>query len=92
LHAFVGWQSVPATHATQVPALHTLPVAHIVPFAMFPVSTHCEDPVEHEVVPVLHVFAGWQIDPELHETQLPPLQTLPVAHMVPFPTFPVSTH
>jgi hypothetical protein len=31
---FIGWQEVPAEHITQAPALHTLSVPQIVPFAM----------------------------------------------------------
>jgi hypothetical protein len=70
--------------------LHTLFAPHEVPFATFPVSAQTELPVAHEVAPVRHAFAGWQVTPAVHETQLPVWHTLFVPQEVPFATFPVS--
>jgi len=76
---------VPALHGTHVPLpLHTPPV-HGLPAALLPVSLHTDDPVEHEVVPVLQEFAGEQVSPAVQETQTPPEQTRLVPHEVPLP-------
>jgi hypothetical protein len=83
-------QVAPAMHAPHTPALHTLSVPHVVPFATFPVSVHICVPDAHEFVPVLHGFVGEQIVPEVHTLHTPPLHTFPVPHEVPFATFPVS--
>ena len=64
---------------------------HIVPFGRFPDSRHMGEPVRHEVAPVLHTFAGWQLAPPAHMTQVPALQTRSVPHTVPFANdWPVS--
>lgn len=92
LQGFVGWQVMPSVHEPQVPALHTLFVPHEVPGETLPVSVQTMEPVEHDVVPVLHMFVGWQVVPLVQATQLPALQTLLVPHDVPFVTLPLSVH
>jgi hypothetical protein len=83
LHGFVGWQTVPAVHAEQVPLLQTRFVPQAVPLDLLPVSAHTDAPVTHEVVPVLHTFVGWQLAPAVHATHVPLLQTWLVPHTVP---------
>jgi hypothetical protein len=58
LHGFVGEQIVPEVHALHTPPLHTFPVPHEVPLAMFPVSAQTIVPLVHVVDPVLHGFVG----------------------------------
>jgi hypothetical protein len=36
------------------------PAPHSVPWPLLPLSTQTDDPVVHDVVPVLHGFVGWQ--------------------------------
>ena len=57
-----GSQGMLFSQATQAPLLHTRPLPQFLPFGAFPDSWHCEVPVEHEVVPVLHGL------PVLHDT------------------------
>jgi hypothetical protein len=64
-------QLPPAVQLLHAPPLHTLFVAHEVPFATFPVSAQTEVPVVHDVAPVRHALAGWQVTPATHDTQLP---------------------
>jgi hypothetical protein len=90
LHGFAGWQPTPAVHEPHVPLSHTLLVPQDVPFATFPVSAQTDVPVEQEVIPVLHGFAGWQPTPAVHEPHVPLSHTLLVPQDVPFATFPVS--
>ena len=74
----------PAAHGMQVPALQTMLAPHDVPSARFPVVEQTDAPVEHDVVPALHVVpAGVQALPAAHITQVPPLQTRSVPHPTP---------
>ena len=91
LQGFVGWQLTPEVHEPHVPLSHTLLVPQDVPSATFPVSAQTDVPVEQEVIPVLHGFAGWQPRPAVHEPQVPLPHTLLVPQDVPFAMFPVST-
>jgi hypothetical protein len=89
---FMGTQEPPDVHGTQVPSLHTWLLPHDVPFAMLPVSAQTGTPVTHEFVPVLHLFAGWQLAPGTQSMHMPlVLQTLFVPQLVPPTRFlPVS--
>jgi hypothetical protein len=50
-------------------------------------------PELHEIVPASQGFERVQVLPAVHETQLPPLQTMPIRQEVPSGTaFPVSWH
>ena len=83
--------ALPAVQAPHMPLLQTTFVPHGVPLATFPVSAQTGTPVTHEVVPVLHVFAGWQPVPAVQAPHVPLLQTLFVPHVVPLARFlPVS--
>lgn len=91
LQGLAGWQVTPVVQALHVPLLQTLFVPHDTPLATFPVSAQTEVPVTHDVAPVLHGLAGWQLAPAVHDTQVPLPQTLLVPHVVPFARFwPVS--
>lgn len=91
LQGFEGWQVALAVHALQLPALHTLLDPHALPFEALPVSAQTEVPVTHEVTPVRQAFDGWQPAPEVHETQVPLLQTLFIPQAEPLARFlPVS--
>jgi hypothetical protein len=79
-----GVQAPPLLHEAQLPVLQTMPVPHDVPFGWLPDSTQTGAPVAHEVVPVLHAFAGWQLEPAAQLTQVPALQTLSVPQATPF--------
>lgn len=60
-HGLAGVQGPPLLQATQVPALHTMPLVpdtQTIPFGLFPLSTQTDEPVEQEVVPVLHTLVG----------------------------------
>ncbi|MGC4086963.1 MAG: hypothetical protein QM756_03495 [Polyangiaceae bacterium] len=82
--AFVGVQLAPSVQDTQLAALlQTKLVPQLLPAALFPLSTHTELPVLHEVVPVLQALVGWQVTPAVHETQLPVLQTRLVPQLAP---------
>jgi hypothetical protein len=83
LQRFDGWQLAPALHPMHTPLPHTLLVPQDVPSVTLPVSVHTEVPVEHDVVPVLHGFDGWQPTPAVHAPQIPLLQTLFVPQDVP---------
>jgi hypothetical protein len=83
LQGLVGGQLIAFVHDPHVPLLQTLFVPQLVPLATFPVSTHADTPVTHDVAPVLHTFVGWQLTPPVHATQLPVLQTLFVPQVVP---------
>jgi hypothetical protein len=48
----------PAVHETHLPLPHTRLVPQDVPSATFPLSAQTDVPVEQEVIPVLHGFAG----------------------------------
>jgi hypothetical protein len=92
LHGFVTGQLAPTVQALQVPLPHTMFVPQEVPFALLPVSLQTSKPVVQENVPVLHMFAGWQLAPIVHELQVPPPHTLFVPQDVPSSLLPVSLH
>jgi hypothetical protein len=87
----VGTHDVPATQLTQLPAMHTRLVPHVVPFGRLPVSAHTDAPVAHDVAPVLHGLPGWQLAPAAHDTQLPALQTRSVPQVVPLARLPPTS-
>ena len=90
-HNVVGVQLPPAVQLLQFPSLHTLFAPHDVPLVTLPDSVHTALPVEHDVVPVLHGFDGWQPAFAVHGPQLPLLQTMFVPQVAPFERFvPVS--
>lgn len=90
-HGFVGMHDVPALQVAQVPALQTMFAPQLVPLFLLPDSTQTGDPVAHDVVPVLHALAGWQLAPAAHDTHVPALQTLSVPHDAPLASaLPVS--
>jgi hypothetical protein len=65
-------------------------VPHDVPFvSLAPVSMQTGAPVEQTSVPLWQGFAGLQAVPAAQATQLPPLQTMPVPHVVPSGRLPV---
>jgi hypothetical protein len=66
----LGVQLPPAIQM-HVPPLHTLLLPHDVPSATFPVAAQTDIPVAHEVAPIRHGLAGWQLTPAVQETQLP---------------------
>jgi hypothetical protein len=63
-----------------------------VPEDLLPVDTQTCLPVEHEYAPFLHpVLSGEHAPPEAHDTQAPPLHTIPpVPQEVPLASVPVS--
>jgi hypothetical protein len=80
----VGVQVPPSLHATQAPALQTMPVIpageQFVPAGLFPVSTQTCVPVVHEYAPVLQTLVGWQTPFGVQATHIPPRQILLVPH------------
>jgi hypothetical protein len=46
--------------SVRTPLLQDWPAPHSVPAPLLPVSTHTDDPVEHDVAPVLQGLVGWQ--------------------------------
>jgi hypothetical protein len=80
----VGVQAPPEAQVVQLPALHTMFAPQLVPLARLPDSMQTGEPVAHDVVPVLHVLVGWQLEPAAHDTQVPALQTLSVPQPAPF--------
>lgn len=91
-HGFaVGVQAPPALQVTQLPVMQTMFVPQPVPFGRFPDSWQTDEPVAHDVVPVLQAFAGWQLVPAAHMTHVPALQTRSVPQVTPFANdWPVS--
>ena len=63
------WQGLVGVQApgVQVDAdagsLHTMLAPHIVPVARLPDSMQTDEPVAHEVAPVLQALVGWQLAP-----------------------------
>ena len=83
--------ATPGTQSPHAPLLHTRLVPHALPFGRFPVSAQTATPVTHELVPVLHAFAGWQATPAVQMPQVPLLHTMFVPHDAPLARFlPVS--
>jgi hypothetical protein len=80
----------PAAHATQAPALHTIPlVPQRVPLATIPVSEQTREPVLQEPETVWHATCVHEFG--LQVTQDPPLHTIPPDPQdVPLATIPVS--
>src|SRR6478672_5082415 len=69
---------VPAVHMpfalhipcnVRMPFAHDCAAPHSVPEPLLPDSTQTDEPVAHDVVPVLHWFAGWQAWFAVHDTQ-----------------------
>jgi hypothetical protein len=89
-----GAHADPATHATQLPPLHTRPVPQAVPSAKSAVvATQAGAPVVHERAPAWQAVLGVQADPATHATQAPPLHTSSVPHAAPSArSASVSTH
>ena len=91
VHVIVAAMHMPfALHIAgnvSTPFAHDCPAPHSVPIPLLPLSTQTDEPVEHDVVPVLHGFVGWQVWPAVHETQLPLLHTRFVPQVVPSATF-----
>jgi hypothetical protein len=81
-------------HALHEPLSQTSLVPHEVPLAtLLPVSVHVDTPVEHDVVPVWHTFAGVHATPAVHELHVPLSHTSLVPHEVPLAaSLPVSVH
>ncbi len=91
LHGSDGVHAAPATHGTQLPALHTRSVPQLAPLAtLVPASWQVELPVVQVSVPVWQGLVGVQAPPAVHATQVPLLQTRLVPHVEPLATFPVS--
>jgi hypothetical protein len=63
--------------------VHDCPGPHGVVGALLPLSVQTEDPVEHEVVPVLQGFVGWHVWLGVHDMQLPAKQKRLVPQLVP---------
>lgn len=56
---FDGMQPCPSLQTAQVPVLvHTIPMPHLAPGALFAPSVHVDVPEEHDVDPSLHGFVG----------------------------------
>jgi hypothetical protein len=86
-------QASPAAQVEQVPALQTLSVPQVVPFAIgVAVSTQVSAPVAHEVAPATHGFGlVAHARPAAQEEQVPALHTMFVPQLVPFPRAAPST-
>lgn len=92
LQGSAGWQALPAAHVAHVPLLQTLSSPQDIPLAIgFPVSTQLTDGAQ-AVIPAWQGFAGTHVSPGVQATQAPPLQMLPVPHVVPFGALPLSRH
>lgn len=92
-HGFAGVQAELAMQAVHVPLEQTMFAPQDVPLGRLPDSLQTGEPVAHEIVPVLHVLVGWQLEPAAHATQVPALQTLSVPHEAPLVSaLPVSVH
>jgi hypothetical protein len=78
-----GVQVPPLLQGAQVPALQTMPVPHIVPAALLPLSTQTDEPVAQDVVPVLHALGGWHTVPAVQETHIPARQTRSEPQVIP---------
>lgn len=88
---------VPATHPAigrQLPLVQTMPAAHGVSSAALAVTAQVWVPLMHEVAPILQtVPGGVHAVPAVHATQVPPLQTRFVPHVLPVgAAVPVSLH
>jgi hypothetical protein len=92
---FAGVQASPAVHATHAPALHTMLVPQLVPFATLPDSTQTGAPVVQVVMAVRQGrFAMVQLAPAVQAPQVPvALQTRLVPQAVPAGSnVPASVH
>jgi hypothetical protein len=87
-------QATPAVHATQLPALQTWSVPHVVPFASGVAVSRQLSPVAQDVVPARQVLGlVVQAAPGVHAVHTPPSQTWFVPQTVPSATgVPVSSH
>lgn len=94
--ALTGVQAMAAPQATQAfPALQTMLVPQEAPAALLvALSTHTDEPVEHDVVPTLQ-GSGLveQVSPAVHAVQVPALQTRLLPQVVPSARdIPLSVH
>lgn len=93
LQGLVGWHVPPAVQATHWPPRQTCPVPQDVPSDNeLDASVHTGVPVEHASVPAWQRLAGVQLEPLLHDTQLPLEQTMPVPQEAPSDWLALSTH
>ncbi len=89
-HGFAGSQAAPAVQvgATHAPPLHTFPPPHAVPSGLLLVTMQLASEIAdgHEVIPVVHGFAGWHtwFGEQVAPTQAPSLHAAPLPHEVPF--------
>ena len=64
VHCMVADRQAPfAVHIPCIvttPFVHDWAAPHSVPAPLLPLSTQTDDPVVHDVTPVLHGFVGWQ--------------------------------
>jgi hypothetical protein len=70
-----------------LPPEHDCAFPQDVPAALLPLATQTEEPVAHDVDPVLQTSVGWQIPPAVHATQLPSRHTELLPHAVPLGRF-----
>jgi hypothetical protein len=67
----------------RTPPAHDWAAPQSVPTDLFPLATHTELPVAHEVMPTLHGSVGVHATPPMHGTQLPNLHTWFTPQLVP---------
>jgi hypothetical protein len=79
-----GLQLAPAVHAVHAPLSHTWFVPQVMPFALLPLDTQTDVPVEHDVWPARQTLPpGLHATPAVHAVHVPPLHTWLVPHDVP---------
>ena len=88
----LGVHAPPAVHATQLPVLQTMFAPHEVPSGLLPLAPQTIVPVLHDVVPILHMFAGWQPTFAVQAVHVPALQTMLVPQDVPAALSVLSLH
>ncbi len=93
-HTFAGVHARPDVHALHDPLSHTWLLPHVVPLvALLPLSLQTDTPVEHEVVPVWHAFAGVHAAPVVQALHEPLSHTLLLPHVAPLArSVPRSVH
>ncbi len=93
LQGFVGWQTPPAVHATQAPALHTWSEPQVVPLAnTIPVSVQTFAPVVQLKIPVWQGLLGVQGSPAAQPIHDPLAHTMLIPHELPLLLLVVSSH
>jgi hypothetical protein len=92
LHGLPGTtQSAPTMQAVHVPRpSQTMSVPHATPAATLVFASVQPIDGEQVSVPLWHLFVGWQDAPDWQVAQLPPWQTMPALHIVPFGLLSVS--